>query len=118
MVRPRIAIIGAGPGGLTLARVLHLNKFDVSVFERETFSSARPQGGSLDMHAESGQHAIECCGLTAEFRRIARYDDQESRIYNKHGELVFAAGAWDAIQDTFSEEGLAHTLEFMRQQHA
>ena len=41
------------------------------------------------MHAESGQYAIECCGLTEEFKRIARYEDQETRVYDKHGSLRF-----------------------------
>jgi hypothetical protein len=27
-----------------------------------------------------------------------------------------AAGAWKAIQDTFSEDGLAHTLQVMEEQ--
>ena len=85
---PRVAIIGAGPGGLTLARILQLHGLDATVYEREAFASIRPQGGSLDMHAESGQYAIQCAGLTAEFKRIARYEDQESRVYDKHGKLL------------------------------
>jgi 2-polyprenyl-6-methoxyphenol hydroxylase-like FAD-dependent oxidoreductase len=85
---PRIAIVGAGPGGLTLARILHLHGLDAIVFEREASSRIRQQGGSLDMHPESGQYAIECAGLAAEFQRIARYEDQESRIYDKHGKLL------------------------------
>jgi 2-polyprenyl-6-methoxyphenol hydroxylase-like FAD-dependent oxidoreductase len=89
MNQPSIAIIGAGPGGLTLARILHINGLHATVFEREKFSTARPQGGSLDMHADSGQYAIECAGLTAEFKRIARYEDQETRVYDKHGKLLF-----------------------------
>jgi len=93
MRKPSIAIVGAGPGGLTLARILHLHGIHASVFEREAFSSVRPQGGSLDMHADSGQFAIQCAGLTAEFKRIARYEDQESRIYDKHGKLLFVDAA-------------------------
>jgi len=86
---PRIAIVGAGPGGLTLARILYLHGIHATVFEREAFSSVRPQGGSLDMHADSGQFAIRCAGLSEQFQRIARYEDQESRIYDKHGKLLF-----------------------------
>jgi 2-polyprenyl-6-methoxyphenol hydroxylase-like FAD-dependent oxidoreductase len=85
---PRIAVVGAGPGGLTLARILHVHGLEAMVYEREAFSSIRPQGGSLDMHPDSGQYAIERAGLTTEFKRIARYEDQESRIYDKHGTLL------------------------------
>lgn len=85
----RIAIVGGGPGGLTLARILHRHRIDCTVFEREAHAGVRGQGGSLDIHRESGQFALECAGLTHEFLKIARYDDQESRLYNQHGELVF-----------------------------
>lgn len=88
MPKPRIAIVGAGPGGLILARILHLHGLHPVVFEREASTSIRPQGGSLDMHGRSGQYALQCAGLTTEFKRIARYDDQESRIYDKHGKLL------------------------------
>lgn len=90
MDKPRIAIIGAGPGGLILARILHLHGLQATVFEREASPSVRPQGWSLDMHTETGQFAIRCAGLSDEFQRIARYEDQESRIYDKHGRLLFA----------------------------
>lgn len=90
MTQPRIAIIGAGPAGLTLARILHLNDIAATVFEREEHSLARPQGGTLDLHVESGQLALRRAGLEAEFLRIARYEDQGSRLYDKHGTLVLA----------------------------
>ncbi len=90
MKTPTIAIAGGGPGGLTLARILHVHGVPATVFEGEAFSSARSQGWSLDMHADTGQLALEQAGLTAEFKRVARYDDQESRIYDKHGTLRFS----------------------------
>lgn len=86
---PRIAIIGGGPGGLTLARVLWKCGINSVVFERDTHPLARPQGGTLDLHPESGQLAIRHAGLEAEFRQIARYEDQGMRIYDKHGSLLF-----------------------------
>jgi 2-polyprenyl-6-methoxyphenol hydroxylase-like FAD-dependent oxidoreductase len=89
MQKLKVGIVGAGPGGLTLARILSLHGISATVFEREPLSTARPQGGSLDMHADSGQFAIQCAGLATEFKRIARYEDQEGRIYDKHGTLRF-----------------------------
>jgi 2-polyprenyl-6-methoxyphenol hydroxylase-like FAD-dependent oxidoreductase len=88
MSLPKIAIVGAGPGGLVLARILYVQGIAVTVFEREASLAARSQGGSLDIHADSGQIALARAGLTAEFLRVARYEDQESRLYDKHGKLL------------------------------
>ncbi|WP_440533895.1 FAD-dependent oxidoreductase [Variovorax sp. YR566] len=86
---PRIAIIGAGPGGLTLARILHLSGIHATVFEREEGPLARPQGGTLDLHEDSGLLAVQRAGLDSEFQRIARYDDQGSRLLDKTGRVLF-----------------------------
>ena len=83
--RLKIGIVGGGPGGLTLARILHRYGVEATVFEREEHAAGRQQGGSLDMHEDSGQYAIEAAGLTAGFREIARYQDQEMRVYDRFG---------------------------------
>ncbi|HMF64800.1 MAG TPA: NAD(P)/FAD-dependent oxidoreductase [Edaphobacter sp.] len=87
MGSPRIGIVGAGPGGLVAARILSMHGKDVTVFERESSFSDRSQGGSLDIHADAGQIALQKAGLIDEFLKIARYADQEGRLYDKHGTL-------------------------------
>lgn len=107
---PRIAIIGAGPGGLTLARILHLNGIRASVFEREANPWERPQGGTLDLHEESGQLALDCAGLGAEFRHIARYEDQGSRLLDKHGKLLFEEDGADGNRPEVDRSALRDML--------
>ena len=85
----RIAIVGAGPGGLSLARILHLNGIAVTVFEQESHPLERPQGGTLDLHEDSGLEAVRLAGLMDAFLAIARYEDQGSRLLNKAGRVLF-----------------------------
>ena len=85
----KIAVIGAGPGGLTLARILQQHGVAVSVFEREKHALERPQGGTLDLHEESGLLALQRAGLMGEFQHIARYEDQGTRLLDHHGKLLF-----------------------------
>lgn len=84
-----IAIVGGGPGGLTLARVLQTHGISSTVLELDEHALARPQGGSLDLHAESGQHALREAGLEAAFRACARYDDQADALYDHDGVKQF-----------------------------
>src|SRR5258706_14045311 len=76
----RIAIAGGGLGGLTLARILHRRGIDAVVYEREANRSTRSQGGSLDLHPESGQRALAEAGLAGRFRSEARPEGEEHRI--------------------------------------
>lgn len=85
-----IAIIGGGPGGLTLARLLFLRGIAATVYEGEASPDARGQGGSLDLHEDTGLAALERAGLMDEFRAVARYEDQEARIYDHRGTLLHA----------------------------
>ncbi|MEU1407729.1 NAD(P)/FAD-dependent oxidoreductase [Streptomyces sp. NPDC005728] len=77
---PRIAVVGAGLGGLSLARVLQLHGCSVTVFESEAATGARSQGGSLDIHGDTGQAALRAAGLLDRFRTLARPESQEWRV--------------------------------------
>ena len=82
-----VAIVGGGPGGLTLARILQRNGINPSVFEREASVNERSQGGSLDLHHESGLKAMKDAGLMGEFKAHARYDGDAGRIQDKTGKV-------------------------------
>lgn len=84
-----IGIVGGGPGGLMLARLLQRRGRKVVIFERDANIDARPQGGSLDMHAETGQRAMRQADLEHAFAAEARPEDQGDRLYDQHGTLLF-----------------------------
>ncbi|MFG2831947.1 FAD-dependent oxidoreductase [Streptomyces sp. NPDC048434] len=77
---PRVAVVGAGLGGLVCARVLQRHGRSVTVFERETSAAARTQGGTLDMHAGTGQAALRAAGLLDRFHTLSRPEGQEWRL--------------------------------------
>ncbi|MBP1964550.1 FAD-dependent oxidoreductase [Paenibacillus aceris] len=83
----RIAIIGAGPGGLTLARILQQHGIKTVIYERETSPASRQQGGSLDIHEDSGQKALREAGLIEQFEALARYEGQDFRLLDKTGKI-------------------------------
>jgi 2-polyprenyl-6-methoxyphenol hydroxylase-like FAD-dependent oxidoreductase len=87
---PRIAIVGAGLGGLACARVLQNHGRTVTVFERESSPDDRSQGGTLDMHTNTGQRALRTAGLFDEFRDLARPEGQEQRALDHQTAAVIA----------------------------
>jgi 2-polyprenyl-6-methoxyphenol hydroxylase-like FAD-dependent oxidoreductase len=84
-----VTIVGAGPGGLTLARILQLKGLKVKIYERESSADARFQGGTLDLHAESGQYALQMAGLFDKFKEISRPEGQNMHILDKNGTVYF-----------------------------
>jgi 2-polyprenyl-6-methoxyphenol hydroxylase-like FAD-dependent oxidoreductase len=86
-----IAIVGAGLGGLTLARVLHVHGIPATVYEADPSAEFRTQGGQLDIHEGDGQRALADAGLTDEFRAIIHEGAEASRVLDQHGELLFDA---------------------------
>ena len=91
----KIAIVGGGPGGLTLARLLQIKDADVRVFERDFNKEVRVQGATLDLHEESGLAALEKAGLMDAFKanfrpgaEMMRITDHQATIfYDEHAEL-------------------------------
>jgi 2-polyprenyl-6-methoxyphenol hydroxylase-like FAD-dependent oxidoreductase len=84
----KIAIVGGGPGGLTLARLLQQNGAQVSVYERDQNRSARVQGSALDLHEDSGLAALEDAGLIDAFWVNHRPDLDRLRLTDAYGAIL------------------------------
>lgn len=83
-----IAIVGAGLGGLTLARVLHVHGIEAAVFDLDASADTRTQGGMLDIHAESGQAALREARLLEEFRAKVHPGGQAVRVLDRHARVL------------------------------
>jgi 2-polyprenyl-6-methoxyphenol hydroxylase-like FAD-dependent oxidoreductase len=84
-----IAIVGGGPAGLTLARLLQLKGANVKVYERDFNKNARVQGSPLDMHEDSGLAAIRKAELLEEFKKTFRPGADRTLIMNEKAEIFF-----------------------------
>jgi 2-polyprenyl-6-methoxyphenol hydroxylase-like FAD-dependent oxidoreductase len=84
-----ITIVGAGLGGLTLARVLEVHGVASVIYDLDASPNARHQGGMLDMHEESGQMALRAAGLFDEFERHVLEGGDATRVLDKNAEVLF-----------------------------
>ena len=89
----KIAIIGAGPAGCMLGRLLHLANIEATIFEAEASCNFRNQGGSLDLSKKSGIAAIKAAGLFDEYLKFCRFDGSALGVCNKKAHFYFQIGA-------------------------
>lgn len=84
-----IAIVGGGPGGLTLARLLQLKGASVKVYERDFSQEARVQGAIVDLHFESGLKVMEAADLMDAFKANYMPGADKFRLLDKDGNICF-----------------------------
>lgn len=84
----QVVIIGGGPGGLTLARLLQMKGAGVKVYERDVHKDIRHQGSTLDLHEESGLEALRRADLMKEFTVNIRPNAGRFRILDKNANIL------------------------------
>jgi 2-polyprenyl-6-methoxyphenol hydroxylase-like FAD-dependent oxidoreductase len=87
MTPPLVAIVGAGLSGLVCARVLQRHGVAVTVYERDATLDARMQGGSLDIHSDTGQIALREAGLYDDFARHTHPGGEAMRVLDKRARV-------------------------------
>lgn len=100
MPSTRIAIIGAGPGGLTLARLLQRNGMQCTVFELDKDRSVRDQGGIVDLHRETGQLALREAGLFDAFQKHSLPGAEAMKLLKSDGKVF-----WDENNSSNADIG-------------
>jgi 2-polyprenyl-6-methoxyphenol hydroxylase-like FAD-dependent oxidoreductase len=103
MNNSKIAIVGGGPAGLTLARLLQQGGCNVTVYERDAGRHIRQQGATLDLHLDSGLKALQAAGLLDAFKLAYRPGADKLRITDHNAHIHFDDHT-DKAEDDFSHE--------------
>ncbi|KAJ9620664.1 hypothetical protein H2204_012219 [Knufia peltigerae] len=83
---PRIAIIGSGPAGLSLAKLLQVSGIPCKVFERDNgLHDGDHQNGWVKLYPQTGQLALREAGLFEAFRRLSNSESEVLKILRPNG---------------------------------
>ncbi|KAG8409492.1 hypothetical protein J3459_017451 [Metarhizium acridum] len=86
----RIAIVGAGPGGLCLGALLQKQGIPYTIYELRDKPSDNIMlipSGMLDLHDDSGLAAIRACGLWDQFLALTNDCSEDTLIMDEEGNL-------------------------------
>jgi len=106
----QVAILGGGPGGLILARLLQLKGVSVKVYERDVNRDVRVQGATLDLHYESGLKAIQEAGLMDAFKATYRPGADKGRVVDIQANIVYDEHSKDQAGD-FGDESFRPEID-------
>ncbi|CAD6565373.1 MAG: hypothetical protein ASARMPREDX12_005792 [Alectoria sarmentosa] len=81
--------IFGGPGDLVLASLCQRKNLPYTVLEADDSEHARTQGGSLDIHANSGQLALKEAGLLDAFMCNSRIEGEAIKLLSLEGNVLF-----------------------------
>ncbi|PTU81923.1 FAD-dependent oxidoreductase [Staphylococcus pasteuri] len=76
-----------------LGLLLQQQGHTISIFEKADSNVNRDRGGSLDIHDDSGQLALKEANIYEQFKQLARYEGEDTKVVAKDGTVLFEEDA-------------------------
>lgn len=109
--RPRIAIVGGGPSGLALGKLLHQRGILATIHElraKATQEELAKPSGMLDLHEESGLTAMRECGLWDGFQAAVGDCSESMRVMNPDGVVLHSDDGELSYRPEIARNGLTN----------